>query len=50
MQTGATVYDSLYLALAVQLGGQMVTADDAFVAKLAATPWAASVLRVQDVP
>lgn len=50
MQTGTTVYDCLYLALAVQLGAQMVTADDAFVAKLTATSWASAVLRVQDVP
>lgn len=49
-QTNTTVYDCLYLALAAHLGGQMVTADDAFVARLAGTPWAAAVLRVGDVP
>ena len=49
-RTGRTVYDCLYLALAVQLGGRMVTADEKFVNSLAATPWAASVLRLQDVP
>jgi predicted nucleic acid-binding protein len=45
-----TVYDSLYLALAIQVGGVMVTADDRFVNALAATPWAAHVLRLADVP
>ncbi|HTU90848.1 MAG TPA: type II toxin-antitoxin system VapC family toxin, partial [Gemmataceae bacterium] len=49
-RTGRTVYDCLYLALAVQLGGRMVTADEKFVNSLAATPWVASVLRLQDVP
>ncbi len=49
-RTGRTVYDCLYLALAVQLGGPMVTADDRLVNALAGTPWAASVLRLQDVP
>lgn len=49
-RTGRTVYDCLYLALAVQLGGQLVTADERFVNSLAGTPWAASILRVQDVP
>ena len=49
-QTGASLYDCLYLALAVQLGGQMVTADDAFVNKLGGTTWATAVLRVQDIP
>lgn len=49
-RTGRTVYDCLYLALAVQLGGPMVTADDKLVNSLAGTPWAASLLRLQDVP
>jgi predicted nucleic acid-binding protein len=49
-QTQRTVYDCLYLALAVQLGGQMVTADERLVNSLAGTPLAASILRVQDVP
>jgi predicted nucleic acid-binding protein len=45
-----TVYDSLYVALAAQLGGVMVTADDKLVNSLAGTPWAASVLRLTDMP
>jgi predicted nucleic acid-binding protein len=49
-QTGRTVYDCLYLALAVQLGGVMVTADEKLVNSLAGTPWAGSILRLQDVP
>ena len=49
-QTRRTVYDCLYLALAVQLGGQMVSADERLVNSLAGTPWAASIVRVQDVP
>jgi predicted nucleic acid-binding protein len=49
-RTGRTVYDCLYLALAVQLGGVMVTADDKLVNSLTGTPWAGSLLRLADVP
>jgi predicted nucleic acid-binding protein len=49
-RAGRTVYDSLYVALAVQLGGVMVTADEKLVNALAGTPWAGSILRLQDVP
>jgi predicted nucleic acid-binding protein len=49
-QTQRTVYDCLYLALAIQLNGRMVTADDRLVNSLAGTPWAASIIRLQDVP
>ena len=49
-RTQRTVYDCLYLALAVHVGGQMVTADERFVNGLAGTPWAASVMRLHDVP
>jgi predicted nucleic acid-binding protein len=49
-QSGRTVYDCLYLALAVQLGGVMVTGDEKLVNALAGTPWAGSVLRLADVP
>ncbi|MHB1422231.1 MAG: type II toxin-antitoxin system VapC family toxin [Gemmataceae bacterium] len=49
-KTQRTVYDCLYLALAIQLGGPMVTADDKLVNNMAATAWTASVPRVQDVP
>ena len=49
-QSGRTVYDCLYLALAVRLGGRMVTADDKLVNGLAGTAWAAFVMHVRDVP
>jgi predicted nucleic acid-binding protein len=49
-KTQRTVYDCLYLALAVQLGGQMVTADERLVNALAGTAWASNILRLQDVP
>jgi predicted nucleic acid-binding protein len=48
--TGQTVYDCTYLALAVALGCQMVTADEKFYRALAATPLAANLLWVGDVP
>jgi predicted nucleic acid-binding protein len=44
------VYDCLYLALAVQLGGPMVTADDRLVNALAGTLWAGHIIKLQDVP
>jgi predicted nucleic acid-binding protein len=49
-QTERTVYDCLYLALAVQLGGRMVTADQRFYNSLTGTPWASYVCWVGDVP
>ena len=49
-RTGRTVYDCLYVALAVQLGGVMVTADEKLVTALAGTPWAGAILRLADVP
>ena len=49
-QSQRSVYDCLYLALALHLGGQMVTADERLVNSLANTPWAASAIRLQDVP
>lgn len=49
-RTQRTVYDCLYLALAVQLGGQMVTADEKLVNSLAGSVWAGAILRVQDLP
>jgi len=45
-----TVYDCLYLALAVQLGGQMVTDDEKLVNALAGSSWAAHIIKLQDVP
>jgi predicted nucleic acid-binding protein len=49
-RTQRTVYDCLYLALAVQLGGRMVTADLRLCNALAGTPWAALVCWVENVP
>ncbi len=45
-----TVYDCLYLALAVQLGGRMVTADERLHNSLAGTAWSSCVCWVGDVP
>jgi predicted nucleic acid-binding protein len=49
-RTQRTVYDCLYLALAVQLGGRMVTADLRLCNALAGTPWAAHLCWVEQVP
>lgn len=49
-RTQRTVYDCLYLALAVQLGGRMVTADQRLCNSLAGTPWATHLCWVGDVP
>ena len=49
-QTRRTVYDCLYLALAIHLGGQMVTADEKLVNALSGTPWAGSALWVANLP
>jgi predicted nucleic acid-binding protein len=49
-RTQRTVYDCLYLALAVRLNGRMVTADQRFFNALAATPWATYLCWVGDVP
>lgn len=49
-ETGRTVYDCLYLALAIELGGRMVTADRRLVNALASTPHAAHLCWVEDSP
>ena len=49
-RTGRTVYDCLYLALAVQLGGAMVTADDKLFNSFGGSSWAVNLTRLQDVP
>ena len=48
--TQRTVYDCVYLALAVQLGGRMVSADQRLYNALAVTPWAGYVCWVGDLP
>jgi predicted nucleic acid-binding protein len=45
-----TVYDSLYVALAVQISAVVVTADDRLVNAPDGTAWAAYVMRLGDVP
>jgi predicted nucleic acid-binding protein len=49
-RTQRTVYDCLYVALAVHLGGRMVTADQRLYNSLAATPWAPYLCWVADAP
>ena len=50
VQTRRSPYDCLYLALAVRLGGPMVTADRRFFDAIAPGPFAQHVLWVEDVP
>jgi len=49
-RTQRTVYDCLYLALALQLGGRMVTADQRLCNGLVGTPLATHVCWVGDAP
>ena len=49
-QAKRTVYDSLYLALAVRESAIMVTADEKFVNALKGTPLEAYALWVEDIP
>jgi predicted nucleic acid-binding protein len=49
-KTQRTVYDCLYLALAQQLGGVMMTADQRLTNALAATPLAAFIQYLGAVP
>jgi predicted nucleic acid-binding protein len=44
-----TVYDCLYLALAIRLSGRIVTADERLINGLAATPWGAAVVSLRDL-
>lgn len=46
--TGRTVYDSIYLALAISLGRKFVTADEKLCNALRAGPFAEDVLWVTD--
>ncbi len=48
-ETGRTAYDSLYLALARLQGCQLVTADRRFYNAMQGTPYAGTMLWVEDV-
>ena len=50
MRTDRTVYDGMYVALAVALGGPLVTADRRLANALEKTPLGPHVLWVEDVP
>jgi predicted nucleic acid-binding protein len=45
---GRTLYDSLYLALAVQAKAELVTADQKYVEAVRRSPWAKYVLWIED--
>ncbi|MCX7011104.1 MAG: type II toxin-antitoxin system VapC family toxin [Candidatus Sumerlaeota bacterium] len=49
VETRCTVYDCLYLALAILLGGQVVTADRKCYSALARGPYAGQVVWIQHV-
>jgi predicted nucleic acid-binding protein len=49
-QVGSSLYDGLFLALTLRLGGQHVTADEALFKKIRASQYAASVRWVADAP
>jgi predicted nucleic acid-binding protein len=49
-QTRRSVYDCMYLALAVALRGRMLTADEKFVNALKGTPWEPYVVWVGEAP
>jgi len=49
-RTQRTVYDCIYLALAIQLGGRMLTADQKLCNSLAGTPWASNICWVANLP
>ncbi len=49
-QAGCSLYDALYLALAVKLKGRMVTADRRFYNGLVSSPHAKHLLWIEDLP
>jgi len=49
-RTQRTVYDCLYLALAIQLNGPLVTADERFYNALKTTAWSVHLCWIEDVP
>jgi predicted nucleic acid-binding protein len=50
VQVGSSLYDGLFLALAIQLGGQLVTADEKLFKKVQAGPHAKHVRSVKVAP
>jgi len=46
---GCTVYDGLYLALAIETGAPLITADRRFERRLAGSPWARSVRTLDEL-
>jgi predicted nucleic acid-binding protein len=49
-EIGSSLYDGLFLALALQLGGQLVTADEKLFKKIRASQYADHVRWVEDAP
>jgi predicted nucleic acid-binding protein len=49
-RTGRSVYDSMYLAVAIQVAGQMVTADDRLFNSLSNSAYASFVLQLESLP
>ena len=50
VQVGTSIYDGLFLGLAVQLDGRLVTADRPLFDKSQASPHATRVCWVEDAP
>ncbi|MCI0339252.1 MAG: type II toxin-antitoxin system VapC family toxin [Acidobacteria bacterium] len=49
-RTAQTIYDSIYLVLAIALNCKMVTADEKFYETISQTPFSTHILWVQDLP
>jgi predicted nucleic acid-binding protein len=49
-QSGRSIYDCFYLALAIRENCQMVTADKKFFSALRDTSWSTSVCWIEDLP
>jgi predicted nucleic acid-binding protein len=49
-EVGSSLYDGLFLALAIRLGGQLVTADEKLFTKVQASPHAAHIRWIESAP